>query len=884
MTTIVEKSRRRVFDSKLRSEREYWVERLARPNGISNLRLDYDRAANYTHDRETIAITTLGGLTSRLVEVTNSSPLLIYSVLTAVLNVCLQKYTGSESIAVGSPARLGGNGDMQAPNALVIVSHLDIEEPFKQLLFRTRITLLEAYARQDYPFTNLAGDLGLEESETRCPFFDIAVALRGFHTDLPELKNDITLQFSTSSQGLSGEIVFNPGLFRRETIGRFASHYQTLLQRALTNVESRLLDLEMVGEEERQLIFSWNDTHTEFPRGRRIHELFEEEAAQSPDAIAVSWAEDQITYGELNGRSNRVANYLRKFGIGPESVVGVMMERSVELIIAIFSILKEGAVYLPLDPEYPRRRLDFMVSDAKARLILTRSRLLAEIPQIDIPYIDLDAQWEAISEQDEREWLPAMSGENAAYVIYTSGSTGQPKGVCVKHDGVCNLVTAQNKAFNINRGSRVFQFAPLGFDASLSEIFTALTAGAVLDLGDPAAINAGPELLQQLRERDITTITLPPALLSTMLDDNLASLQTVISAGEVCTPALVERWSVGRRFINAYGPTESAVCASLRVCDERGHRVPPIGRPIANTRIYVVDEMMRLAPVGVAGELCIGGIGLARGYVNSPELTGDKFVPDPFNGARGERLYRTGDLARYLPNGEIEFLGRIDRQVKLRGYRIEPLEIEATLQNHPSLKGSLVFVPKDGVWKGHLLAYIIPAQRNDSNGAEIVSASELRRYLAERLPEFMIPSTFVVIDEVPLTHNGKVDWQRLPSPGPQSTSLADEFVAPRTPTEQLIASIWAEVLKIERVGVTDNFFSLGGYSLLVVEVSRQLQEMLKVELPLRLLFENPTVAAMAPIVDAAQNRELNKYEEVAFDLNAEAELDPSIYPECVFRP
>jgi amino acid adenylation domain-containing protein len=821
-----EKLKQPIFDSRLKAERDYWVGKLSgRANG-PGLTTDFERPMWDAGEREAVKLDLPEELSQGLSKITNDSPVLVYTALLAALGVCLSRHTGSRAVLVGSPPR-AREGEAPAPNALAMLCEVDERESFKALLLRTREAVLESYGRQGYPFDRLVSDLGLEEAGDRCPLFDVALVLEGFHAELPAAtKHDLTFTFNGAPGPLGGEVSFNPALFRSDTVERLAGHYVTLLGGALAGVETPVGEVGMLTEGERR---------------QGVHELFEEQARRAPDAVALALGGEHLTYEALNRAANRLARRLRAMGVGPEVTVGVMLERSFEQVVALLGVLKAGGAYLPLDPEYPPARLAFMLEDSAVAVLVVGSETPAGLPHGDARLVRVDAEPEESAGRGDANPKPLATDSNAAYVIYTSGSTGTPKGVCVEHRGVSNLVEAQVRAFRIGDDSRVFQFASLGFDASVSEIFTALAAGATLDLGVPGAAHAGRELARALRERGVTVVTLPPAVLATLPEEGLDSLRTLVSAGEACTAEVVRRWSPGRLLINAYGPTETTVCATLKVCGAEERTAPTVGRPMQNTQAYVLDSGSRPVPVGVAGELCVGGRGLARGYVKRPDLTAEKFTPHQFAEGGGERLYRTGDLARWRADGELEFLGRLDHQVKVRGFRIETGEVEAALRSHTAVREAVVLARGESAEQKRLVAYVLP----DAADGAAPTPGELRAFVQERLPEYMTPSAFVLLEELPLTPNGKIDVRALPDPEGQHPAAGAEFVEPRTPSEKLLALIWAEVLGAERVGAEDNFFELGGHSLLATQVVSRVHDIIGIDLPVVAVFEAPTVAEFA---------------------------------------
>lgn len=568
------------------------------------------------------------------------------------------------------------------------------------------------------------------------------------------------------------------------------------------------------------------------------HRLFERQVEHTPDAVALSFAGQQLTYQDLNHRANQLTHYLRELEIGPEVPVSICLERSLEMIVAMLGVLKAGGAFVPLDPAYPEERLAFMLHDARVALLITKKSLIARFTGHAITTVCLDTSQHILAQYDTHDLRGTESLENLAYVIYTSGSTGKPKGVMVRHRGLCNLFQAQRQAFGMTAQSRILQFASLSFDASVWEIFMALLSGATLHLETRDALLPGPSLEDVLRHQGITIATLPPSALALLSEKNLPALQVLVTAGEACPANLVTRWAPERRFFNAYGPTETTVCATIARC-EHGNRNPPIGRPLVNMQVHILDEELHAVPAGIAGEVYIGGIGLARGYLGRPELTAERFIPDSFAQEPGARLYKTGDLARYLPDGQIEFLGRSDSQVKVRGFRIELGEIEALLNAHRAVREAVVIVREDEPGDARLVAYIIANQKQDT------TLRELRADLKAALPDYMLPGAFVVLTAWPLTPNGKIDRRALPKPDASMLAFLAPFTAPRTPYEEALARIWRETLHLDQVGIHDSFFALGGHSLLATQIAARVRSTFQVEMPLALLFTSSTIAELA---------------------------------------
>lgn len=824
MSTV--KAKVPVFDTQSIESRDYWIQILSGVAGASGLRPDFERPAVDDGRLKTVELTIADEIQQKLSKLTKGSPFLSYTILLAVLNVCLHKYTGAETIVVGSPARRREDDDHV--NALPIVSHIDRTAKFKDFLMNLRETLVEAYSHQNYPYKRLVRDLGLDEEENRCSLFDIALTFDEIHGELPDVHHDLTIVFQQTETGVAGFINYNGDLFTEWTIDRFAARFIHVLDEGLTNIETPTGALSILLDEERELILhEWNHIPESYPPQPCLHELFATQAAKTPDNLALIFEDQKLSYRELDQCANRLANYLIRNGLKPGERAGIMIQRSAEMLVGLLGILKAGGVYVPLDPGYPPDRLKFMIDDAAPQIVLT-----------DIPA-------EAQTESDE---APAIEIDpNApAYMIYTSGSTGQPKGVVVQHAGVSNLAYAQVIGFRVTAESRCLQFASFSFDTSISDIFTTFAAGAALCVANREQRVSVTALANFLRETEVTLVTLPPAILALLENDDLPALKTVITAGEACPANVMARWMEGREFFNAYGPTEASVCATYLECTETYQDGPPIGRPWPNMEAYILDESLQPAPVGLPGELYIGGIGLAHGYLNRPELTAQRFVPHPFSKMSGARLYATGDLARFRSDGQIEFLGRVDQQVKLRGFRIELGEVEAVLASHPHVREVAVLLREDKPGQKQLVAYLV------GPGAELkTQGDELRQHLKHWLPEFMVPGQFIWLAEMPLTANGKIDRKQLPAPDETREGTAQEgYEGPQTTVEELLTQIWTEVLNVERVGRNDNFFELGGHSLLGTQLVSRIREAFEVEIELTGLFEAPTVAELAQLVEA----------------------------------
>jgi amino acid adenylation domain-containing protein len=656
----------------------------------------------------------------------------------------------------------------------------------------------------------------------------------------------LALTASVGSE-LSLVLKYNVSLFESSAIERLLGHLETLLNAvAVKTGRQRLGDLPLLTEaERRQIQTQWNNTETNYPREQSIHELFELQATRTPDTIAAVCNDEQITYRELNARANQVAHHLRSLGVGLEVPVGICMERSIEMLVGLLGILKAGGVYVPIDQQQPRERIAFMIDDAQVRFVLTQERFRNDFAGFD-QVLYLDTQWTEIAKQNTENLNVRVNPDGLAYVMYTSGSTGQPKGVSVPHRAVVRLVKETNFA-NFNENEVFLQLAPISFDASTLELWASLLNGARLVIAPPATPSLA-ELGELLKRHEVTTLWLTAGLFHLMVDERLADLKGVrqlLAGGDVLSVSHVERFLAaadeGAVLINGYGPTENTTFSCTHRMSsgwQAGGASVPIGSPIANTQVYVLDQQLQLVPVGVSGELYLAGAGLARDYLRRPELTAEKFVPHPYTAIPGARLYRTGDQVRRLLDGNLEFLGRIDQQVKIRGFRVELGEIEMALNTHSKVREAVVVARADENGARRLIAYVV----GDA------PSTELRSYLQERLPDYMVPSQFVSLTELPLTVNGKVDRRALPDPENECARTEEEFVGPRSPAEEMLASIWTDVLRTPRVGIHDSFFELGGESILAIKLISRINKDFDIELPVRALFEQPTIARLATFI------------------------------------
>jgi amino acid adenylation domain-containing protein len=863
--------RRLVEGPILEAQAEYWTRTLAGAPELLELPADRPRPPRQDFAGASLQIELDEALTAALRTLSQRNGTTLFMTLLAGWAAVLARLSGQDEVVVGTPSANRGRAEVEEligffVNTLALRVDLSGAPTVAGLLDRVRALALEAQRNQDIPFEQVVELVQPARSLAQSPLFQVMFAWQnapGGSLELPALalgpldlagsggssprvaaKFDLSLTLWEEGQRIVGDVTYATALFDRATVERHVGYLRRALEEMAADDATPVDRLELLSAAERRVVVEeWNRTDAEYPAGACIHELFEAQAERTPDAVAVVFEDAALTYAALDHTANRLANHLRRRGVRPETRVGICLERGPELVVAILAVLKAGGAYVPLDPAYPAERLAFMLADSGATLLLTRLPLPEGLTPHAVEVVCLDAERERIETESAQAPAAGVLPENSAYVIYTSGSTGTPKGVMVPHRGVPNLAYAQARSFGIDGSSRVLQFASFSFDAAVAEVFHALLVGATLVMASREELLPGAGLLETLRRGRVTVATLPPSVLAMLPPEDLPELRTMVSAGEAVDAATVERWSGGRAFVNAYGPTETTVCATTARCDADG-RAPGIGRPLENVRVYVLDAAGRPAPVGVPGDLYVGGVGVARGYLGRPGLTAGKFVPDPFGGEPGARLYRTGDRVRWRPEGTLEYLGRLDEQVKVRGFRIEPGEIEAVLSAHAEVREARVMVWEDAPGEKRLVAYVVGG----------VEADVLREHLRRSLPEHMVPAAFMVLDALPLTPNGKLDRKALPAP--DLASAADRYVAPRTPVEEVLAGIWAEVLRLERVGVEESFFELGGHSLLATRVVSRIRDVFGVELPLRVLFEGPTVAELARRVEEMRRAEL----------------------------
>ena len=734
-----------------------------------------------------------------------------------------------------------------------------------------REVCLEAYAHQEVPFERVVEELRPERELSHSPLFQVLFALQ--NAPLPQIdlaglrmrvedatsgttKFDLALEMTEDGDELTGVWQYDTDIFDAATIKRMAAHYQTLLESIVTDPKCGIHELPlMTSDEQRALLTEHNATQVAYPQHTLLHELFEEQAATTPDAIAIICEEASedvcLTYAELNLRANELAHHLRSLGLLPEGRAGVLLERSADLVVALLAVLKAGGTCVPLDPSYPPERLRLLLEDSHARVVLTHEQFAKGISESGAQVLCLDSFVRADSGHCGQNLVTSADAANVAYVIYTSGSSGRPKGVMVTHGALCNHMRWMRDAFALNEADVFLQKTPIGFDASVWEFYVPLLAGAKLVMARPGGHQDSSYLVQTIIEHGVTVVQIVPMLLRMLVEEpglsSCANLRLVFCGGEALSEELAARCRERlplARLCNLYGPAETTIDATYWVSDSSSSTATvPIGRPVANVRAYVLDQWLRPVPVGVVGELYLDGAGLARGYEGRPDLTAERFVPNPFRDEQGERMYRTGDLVRRLPGGELEFLERVDRQVKVRGSRVELGEVEAALCAHSCVVAAAVVGREDTSGERRLVAYVVTVDEREN------LAAELRRYLKERLPGPMVPSVFVRMETLPVLPSGKVDRRALPAPDQFERTQQADYRPPRTPVEETLCGIWEKLLGRDPVGADDDFFELGGHSLLATQFVSRVQEALSVELPLSRIFQTPVLSELAEFIE-----------------------------------
>ncbi|ETW93824.1 MAG: hypothetical protein ETSY1_37550 [Candidatus Entotheonella factor] len=865
--------------------RAYWHQELSGDLPTLELPTDAPRSPVQTFQSANYRLKLETELRGRLRALARREGASFYAVVLAVFQLLLHRYSGQPELLTGIPT--AGREEKAFDrtvgyfvNTLLLRSTLEADDPvdFRTFLHRVQAALSGVVENRDYPFPWLIRELSTRRDMSRAPLCqtmvvllrpqdvgedvlrlvkgetvqvaDLNLAFAGFWQMVRDL--DLILELTERTDGLLAEFRYRPDLFEASTIARMAGHFRQLLEGVVDNPDQLVSHLPLLTEAERhQLLVERNATETDYPRSQLAHQLVEAQAAQRPLAHAVvdPRLNLSLTYGELNQRANQLAHYLRRLGVGPDVIVAVCMERSLDMLVAYLAVLKAGGAYTPIDASYPAERIEFIVSDTQTPVLLTQSQVAERLAVSSCQVLCLDRDGSLVAGESLANPEPLASLDHLAYVIYTSGSTGQPKGSQIPHRSLLNLIFWYQRVMEMNAGDRIAQLAGTSFDVSVSDIWPCLTAGAALYLPWVELLHEPEHLQAWLVTHGITKSFVVTPVAESLL--NLAwppetALQAMMAGGEKLhrVPAPHHPF----RYINGYGPSECTVLSVSCVVppDEKTDMIPPIGRPVANTQLYVLDAHLQPVPIGVYGELCISGDCVGRGYLNRPDLTDERFVPHPFRDEPGARLYKTGDLVRYLPSGELEYLGRADGQVKIRGFRIELGEIETVLASHAGIQSATALVWETGQTPGEkrLVAYVV------ADGEDPPAPDDLRGYLKQKLPAYMVPGAFVWLETLPLTPNGKVDRRALPAPDWRGVEA--DYLGPRTPTEEVVASIWAEVLEVERVGVLDDFFAMGGHSLLATQITSRIKSTFGLSLPVRALFEYPTIARLAERIEDDQ--------------------------------
>jgi len=845
----------------------YWKENLAGATSLLELPTDRPRppSQGFAGARQPVVIPQ--ELTQSLRQLGEQQNATLFMVLLAAFKVFLFRHARQDDIVVGVPIAGRNKPELENViglfiNMLAMRTDLSGNPTFRELLDRVRDTALGAYEHQDLPFEKLVEVMQPERDTSYSPIFQVmfhlgnlgipsfnlpGLTLTPLDTETGTSKFDLTLDLTETSTGLKGHFDYSTDLFDQVTIERLSERFEILLKSAVADPETPISSLPLLSAaEENQLVVGLNETAESFPHAPCLHQIFEDQVKQTPEATAVTFEGRTLSYTDLNRRANQLAHRLIRLGVGPEALVAICMERSLELPIALLAVLKAGGAYLPLDPAYPRERLAYILEETRAPVILTQGLVAQNLSFEGVQVIDLDSDAGALATEKTENPRSEVTEENLCYVIYTSGSTGQPKGAMLHHRGVRNRLLWGITDYKLGSGDVVLHKTPLTFDVSVWELFAPLLSGARLLIAKPGGHQDTAYQLDLMAREKVTHVDYVPTMLEVLLEseglDHCDNLKIVTAAGEALTRELRDRFysQTNAKLYNLYGPTEASLAVTYWVCEPDGQeRVIPIGRPMSNARIYILDKHLEPVPIGVAGELHIGGKAPGRGYLKRPDLTADKFIPDAFSEKGGERLYKTGDLARYRSDGAIEFLGRLDHQVKIRGMRMELGEVEAALCQHPDVREAVILAQEITAGNKSLVAYVVSKQE------PLPTPDELRNHLRERLPEYMVPAAFVILTELPLLSNGKLNRKALPNPEELFAEPEAAYVAPENDLEQTIAAIWQEVFNLERVSIHSNFFDLGGNSLLVAKVHTKLRSALQRDVQIIDLFKHSTIHSLA---------------------------------------
>lgn len=864
-----------VLDKKI----NYWKNKLT---GVAALELptDHQRPSVHTTRGEVKGFNISKELTDKLNALSQEEGVTLFMVLLASFKILLQRYSGQEDICVGIPIANRAQQEVNDlvgffVNTLALRSNVNADVSFKEFLQKVKETTMEAYEHQDVPFEKVVEAVVKERDLSRSPLFQVMFVLQNT-PDVPQLKLgglslsaesyehtttkfDLSFSINENVNGLRVSVNYSTDLYIGKTIERMFGHFEQLLNSIVNVPQNKISQLRILNEvEEKQLLIDFNSTSENYPKDKSIIDLFEERVIKSPGDIAVIYDHKEVTYEEINRRANQLARFLSEKGIKGEMLVPICIERSIEMIVGIMGVMKAGGAYVPIDPEYPKDRMKFMLDDTKAILILASKQTKERIPKGIADIIELDGEWQTIASQTDKGFQKKITPHQLAYVIYTSGSTGKPKGVMIEHGGVVNLALSQAAALGLLPGMKTMQFASFGFDASCYEIFNTFLSGGTLVLPHKEDLLSIGKFADFITKNNVEVAVLPPSV-QLNIKDVFGTLKTIISAGEPLNEVIAKHiQSKGIRLINAYGPTENTVCATL-TDDPIKEDTISIGKPISNVKVYILDKSNSLCPVGVPGEICIAGSQVARGYLNRADLTAEKFITDPFDKTSNSKLYKSGDIGRWLDDGSIEYLGRIDDQVKLRGYRIELGEIENVLLQSGLINQSIVLAKQNNKGDKRLVGYVVKGDK-DFNKEEVVA------YLHSRLPEYMVPALWVEMEKFPLTPSGKIDKKALPDPD-ATALLSNDYVAPRNELEQKLVLIWQDLLALRKVGVYDNFFELGGHSLLAMRLLTAINNELQEEvLQIKDIFKFPTINELSKYLEIQLNRQSQEEDSTEFEL------------------
>lgn len=844
----------------IQKQLQYWKQKLAGKIPILNLPYDRLRPVVKSYDASSKKWLLPSQLVSKVKQICQQEKITLFMFFLTVFKILLFRYSQEEDILIGVP--ITGRKKVETEkligcflNTLVLRTNLSNNPTARELLRQVKLACLEAYENQDLPFEKLIEELQPERNLSVSPLFQVMFNMlntpefsskfesftpQNLHFQKEKIPFDLSLNVQEKNNQIKFRITYNIALFDSSTIERMINHFQNILERVVNNLEEKIAFLPFLSlKEKEKMLVQWNQTNSNDPKEKSVNQLFEKQVEKAPNSIALNFQDLSLTYQELNQKANQLAHYLNKLDIKAEDKIGICLPRSLEMIIAIIGVLKTGAAYIPIDPNLPQKRIKNIINDSKIKVLISQEYLLDKFSNYPHKIVLLDQQKSLIEKESTENPVNNIKPNDLAYIIYTSGSTGKPKGVCIEHRSLSAFASpARLQAYHVNSDSRVLLFGSFSFSTSLSEIFMTLLTGATLYIVPQEDLMPTWDFVNILKKHRITNLKTTPSFLTLMPTQDIPDLKVITIMGEPSKLKVLNLWNKNRILLNSYGATEVSVCSTVgRYKSDRDKA--SIGHQVSNTKLYILDKYLQPVPIGVPGEIHITGIGIARGYLNQEKLTKSKFIKNPF----GEgKLYKTGDLAYYLPNGDIVHLRRIDDQVKIRGFRIELGEIEANLAQHPDISQAIVIVKEKKSKEPYLLAYIVVNKNKKLNSLQ------LREYLTERLPNYMIPSSFVYLDSFPLTNNGKVDRQALPE---ASLDFHDEdlFVAPRNAIEKTLSQIWEELLTINKVGINDNFFDLGGHSLLATQIVSRINQQFNLDLPLRYLFELPTIAQLSSVID-----------------------------------